>query len=104
MMQNIKLNLKNSNIQEKEIMSYAEDVAKIHEELHKESKDETQFLGWLNLPTNQDKKELEKIKKVKKKIQADSDILVVIGIGGSYLGARAIIESLKNTFYNRINR
>lgn len=58
------------------------------------------FAGWLNLPEKYDKKEFEKIKKAAKKIQSDSDVLIVIGIGGSYLGARAVIESLTNTFYN----
>ena len=58
------------------------------------------FVGWLNLPEKYDKKEFEKIKKAAKKIQSDSDVLIVIGIGGSYLGARAVIESLTNTFYN----
>ena len=100
MMQNIKLDLKQSKILEKNIMKYADEVAKIHEELHKNSEDETAFLGWLNLPNNYDKKEIEKIMKVAKKIQNDSEILVVIGIGGSYLGARAVIESLSHTFHN----
>lgn len=58
------------------------------------------FAGWLNLPEKYDKKEFEKIKKAAKKIQSDSDVLIVIGIGGSYLGARAVIESLTSTFYN----
>ena len=58
------------------------------------------FAGWLNLPEKYDKKEFEKIEKAAKKIQSDSDVLIVIGIGGSYLGARAVIESLTNTFYN----
>ena len=58
------------------------------------------FRGFLNLPKDYDKAEFERIKKAAKKIQSDSDILVVIGIGGSYLGARAAIDFLNNTFYN----
>ena len=58
------------------------------------------FLGWLNLPVDYDKDEFERIKKAAKKIQSDSDVLVVIGIGGSYLGARAAIEFLHHSFYN----
>jgi len=58
------------------------------------------FLGWLDLPVNYDKAEFERIKKAAAKIQADSEILVVVGIGGSYLGARAAIEMLTDTFYN----
>ena len=99
-MQNVKLDLKHSKILEKDIMQYANEVAEIHEDLHKKANDKKEFLGWLELPTNYDKKEVEKIKKAAKKIQNDSEILVVIGIGGSYLGARAVIEALTHTFYN----
>ena len=60
------------------------------------------FAGWLNLPEKYDKKEFEKIKKAAKKIQSDSDVLIVIGIGGSYLGARAVIEALTSSFYNML--
>jgi glucose-6-phosphate isomerase len=56
--------------------------------------------GWIELPTNYDKEEFERIKKSAKKIAETSDILVVIGIGGSYLGARAVIEALTSSFYN----
>ena len=100
MIQNVKLNLKHSGITEKEMMSYADKVAQIHEEIHQKSKDEKEFLGWLELPKKYDKREFEKIKKAAKKIQSDSEVLVVIGIGGSYLGARAVIEALNHTFYN----
>ena len=61
------------------------------------------LFGWLELPSNYDKKEFSRIKKAAKKIKKESDILVVIGIGGSYLGARAVIESLTNTFYNLLS-
>lgn len=62
------------------------------------------FLGWLDLPVNYDKEEFERIKKAAKKIQGDSEILIVIGIGGSYLGARAAIEALRHSFYNVIDK
>lgn len=103
-MQNIKLNLKYSRILEKNIMEYADKVSNIHDELHEKSNSKKEFLGWLELPTKYDKKEVEKIKKAAKKIQDDSEILVVIGIGGSYLGARAAIEALTNTFYNYLSK
>jgi glucose-6-phosphate isomerase len=61
------------------------------------------FLGWLDLPANYDKEEFEKIKKCAKKIRSDSDILIVIGIGGSYLGARAAIEFLGSELYNDLS-
>ena len=99
-MENIKLELKNARTFEKNIMKYANKVEEIHNELHEKAKDEKEFCGWIDLPSNYDKKEFEKIKKSAKKIQSDSDVLLVIGIGGSYLGARAVIESLTNTFYN----
>lgn len=103
-MVNIKLDLKHTKVLEKNIMEYADTVKNIHDEIHEKSSNKKEFLGWLDLPTNYDVKEFEKIKKVAKKIQQDSDILLVIGIGGSYLGARAVIESLTNTFYNLLNK
>ena len=62
------------------------------------------FLGWLNLPTDYDKEEFARIKAAAKKIQNNSDVLIVIGIGGSYLGARAAIEFLKSPFYNNMKK
>ena len=62
------------------------------------------FLGWINLPTDYDKDEFERIKKAAEKIKSDSDVLVVVGIGGSYLGARAAIELLSHTFYNKLSK
>lgn len=58
------------------------------------------FLGWIDLPVNYDKKEFQEIKAAAEKIQNDSDVLLVVGIGGSYLGARAAIEFLSHSFYN----
>ena len=61
------------------------------------------FLGWVDLPANYDKEEFARIKKASEKINANSEILVVIGIGGSYLGARAAIDFLSHTFYNNLD-
>jgi glucose-6-phosphate isomerase len=58
------------------------------------------FLGWIDLPSDYDKEEFHRIKKAANKIQSDSDVLLVVGIGGSYLGARAAIEFLSHSFYN----
>ena len=99
-MANIKLDFDYTGIDKKIITKYAKKVEEIHNKLNEEKEDEGAFLGWMNLPSNFDKKELDKIKKCAKKIRKDSEILVVIGIGGSYLGARAVIETLNNTFYN----
>ncbi|WP_304177851.1 glucose-6-phosphate isomerase [Leptotrichia trevisanii] len=60
------------------------------------------FLGWVDLPENYDKDEFARIKKAAEKIKSDSDVLVVIGIGGSYLGAKAAIEFLSHSFYNNL--
>ena len=101
-MNGIKLDLKKSGISQKTIMEYKEEVENIHKDLHNRSSDEKDFVGWLELPTNYDKKEFERIKKAAQKIKKESDILLVIGIGGSYLGARAVIEALTSTFYNML--
>ena len=101
-MANISLNLKNSGITQKTILTYKEQVENIHKDLHRRANDEKDFVGWLELPTNYDKEEFARIKKAAKKIKKESDILVVIGIGGSYLGARAVIEALTSSFYNML--
>lgn len=62
------------------------------------------FLGWIDLPVNYDKEEFARIKKAAEKIQGDSEVLLVIGIGGSYLGARAAIEFLRHSFYNMVDK
>ena len=62
------------------------------------------FLGWIDLPVDYDKEEFDRIKKAAKKIQEDSEVLLVIGIGGSYLGARAAIEFLRHGFYNNVSK
>ena len=101
-MVDISLNLKNTGITQKSILEYKEQVENIHKDLHRRANDKNDFVGWLDLPTNYDKKEFARIKKAAKKIKKESDVLVVIGIGGSYLGARAVIESLTSTFYNML--
>lgn len=62
------------------------------------------FLGWIDLPVNYDKEEFARIKKAASQIQSDSEVLIVIGIGGSYLGARAAIEFLRHSFYNVVDK
>ena len=103
-MSNIKINLENTGIAEKNILEYKEQVENIHKELNKRANDEKDFVGWLELPTNYDKEEFERIKKSAEKINKESDILVVIGIGGSYLGARAVIEALTSSFISEEQR
>jgi glucose-6-phosphate isomerase len=62
------------------------------------------FLGWIDLPVNYDKEEFNRIQAAAKKIQQDTEVLLVIGIGGSYLGARAAIEFLRHSFYNSVSK
>jgi glucose-6-phosphate isomerase len=71
-----------------------------HEQLHNKTGAGSDFLGWIDLPVNYDREEFARIQQAARQIQTDSDALVVIGIGGSYLGARAAIEMLTHSFYN----
>ena len=75
-----------------------------HQMLHEKTGLGNDFLGWVDLPENYDKEEFARIKKAAEKIQSDSDVLVVIGIGGSYLGARAAIECLGHSFRNNLTK
>ena len=99
----IKLNYQNSGIEDEEILKYEGKIVKIQSDLDRKSTDMKEFVGWMELPTNYDKEEFERIKLAAKKIRNDSDVLVVIGIGGSYLGARAVIDSITHTFYNSLD-
>ncbi|MCR8632502.1 glucose-6-phosphate isomerase [Paenibacillus radicis (ex Xue et al. 2023)] len=89
-----------SFIQQHEVDYLAEPVRMAHEQLHNQTGAGSDYLGWVDLPVNYDKEEFARIQKAAKQIQSDSDALVVIGIGGSYLGARAAIEMLTHSFYN----
>ena len=96
----IKIDFEKMGIDKKEIMKNKEKVENIHKDLHARASRMDDFVGWLDLPTNYDKKEFKRILSAAKRINKDSDILLVIGIGGSYLGARAVIEALSSSFYN----
>lgn len=96
----IKIDIEKTGIDKKEIMKYKEQVENIHKDLHRRSDAQDDFVGWLELPSNYDKKEFKRIQTAAKRINKDSDILLVIGIGGSYLGARAVIEAINSSFYN----
>lgn len=87
-------------ISEQEIKDMEEKVCKAHKVLTEKTGEGNDFLGWIDLPYNYDKEEFDRIKKSAEKIKNDSDVLIVIGIGGSYLGAKAAIDMLSNHFYN----
>ena len=97
-----KLNSKyvSSFVSDEEILSYQEKITKAHNDLHNKTGAGNDFLGWIDLPVDYDKDEFQRIKKAADKIKSDSDVLVVIGIGGSYLGARAAIEFVRGQNYN----
>ncbi len=89
-----------SFITDEEILSYQEKITKAHEALHGKTGAGSDFTGWVDLPVDYDKEEFARIKDAAEKIKKNSEILIVIGIGGSYLGARAVIEFIKGQCYN----
>ncbi|MBQ9298859.1 MAG: glucose-6-phosphate isomerase [Clostridia bacterium] len=97
-MSNIKVFLENTGIKNEEIVEFSPKVEQIHNQMNEIADSPDEFLGWLNLPENYDRAEVIRIKKAAERIKENSDILIVIGIGGSYLGARAVIESLTSSF------
>jgi len=93
-----------SFVEEKEISALLPALKEAHEKIVNKTGAGSDFLGWYTLPDDYDKEEFERIKKAAKKIQDTSEVLVVIGIGGSYLGARAAIEYIKSPNYNLLNK
>jgi len=79
-------------------------VEAAHNQLHQKTGAGNDYLGWIDLPVDYDRDEFTRIQKAANKIKSDSDILLVIGIGGSYLGARAAIEMLNHSFYNVLSK
>lgn len=91
-------------INQNEYKAIAPQVKLAHEMLHSGKGLGNDFIGWVNLPTDYDKEEFARIKKAANKIKSDTDVFIVIGIGGSYLGARAAIEFLKSNNYNAMKK
>src|SRR6478736_1841188 len=89
---------------EHEITYLRDEVKVAHHSIHEQTGAGSDFLGWVDLPSNYDKEEFSRIQKSAEKIKSDSDVLLVIGIGGSYLGARAAIEMLQHSFYNTLSK
>ena len=87
-----------------ELDNLKEQIKVVHDALHNKTGAGNDFLGWVDLPVNYDKDEFARIKKAAEKIRRDSDVLVVIGIGGSYLGAKAAIDFLNGPFYNNLEK
>ena len=89
-------------VTDEEIMSFQEKITASHKALHEGTGEGSDFTGWVDLPVNYDKEEFERIKLAAEKIKKNSEVLIVIGIGGSYLGARAVIEFVKGQNYNAL--
>ena len=101
-MQGLKLDFKGLNtfVNEFELKNFENIVFNAHEMLNNKTGLGNDMLGWVDLPTNRDEKEIEKIKECAKKIQKQADVFIVVGIGGSYLGAKAVIDLFDSSFSN----
>ena len=102
----VTLNYKNalSFVSEEALNQNKENVLKAYKTLVNKTGEGNDFLGWIEYPKNYDKEEFARIKRAAEKIRSNSEVLVVIGIGGSYLGAKAVIEALKPYFSKNLNK
>ena len=91
-------------VRDHELQAMQAQVTAAHETLHAGNGLGNDFLGWLTLPTDYDKQEFSRIQAAAERIKKDTDVFIVIGIGGSYLGARAVIEFLKSPLYNNLKK
>ena len=93
-----------SFVDKNELESIKKEISAAHKSLIEKSGKGNDFLGWIDLPTAYDKEEFERIKIAAEKIKKSCDVFIVIGIGGSYLGARAVVEFLKSPIYNNLKK
>ena len=93
-----------SFVTDEEIFSFQDKITAAHAALHNKTGVGNDFTGWVDLPVDYDKEEFDRIKAAAEKINKNSDVLIVIGIGGSYLGARAVIEFVKSQNYNDLRK
>lgn len=103
-MDNITFNYSNSLVKGHEIKYIESQIEIAHNLLHSKAGPGAEFTGWLDYPTKYNKEEFNKIKKVGNEIRKNSDVFLVIGIGGSYLGARACIEALNHSYFNNLSK
>jgi glucose-6-phosphate isomerase len=101
---NITLDYSNALIKETELDYIRGQVSAAHKMLHDKTGPGNDFLGWVNYPVSYDKEEFARIKEAAERVKKNSDVFIVIGIGGSYLGARAAIEALSHSFYNMLSK
>ena len=100
----ITFSVKGDAVTKQDFAAMAEEVKACHTALHEKTGKGNDFVGWVDWPVDYDKEEFARIKKAAEKIKSDSDVLLVIGIGGSYLGARAAIDFLNHPFYNNLTK
>lgn len=103
-MKKLKFDYSNSTVEDHEMVYMAEYIKSAHEMLHKKTGAGNDFLGWVNYPSDYDKDEFGRILKAAQRIRDFSEVLLVIGIGGSYLGARAAVELLGHSFHNLLSK
>ena len=104
-MEKIKLDYSNVlEVTEEQMLSYQEKVNDCHDMLHRGGGKGSEYLGWIDLPHNYNKDEFKRVKETADQIKKDSEVFIVIGIGGSYLGAKAGIEMLNHNFHNELER
>ena len=100
----LNLNYAGDYASKENLLAMQEEVNAAHKMLHEGTGKGSDFLGWIDLPVNYDKNEFAEIKKSAEEIKKNSEVLIVLGIGGSYLGARAVIEFIKSNNYNLIKK
>lgn len=100
----IKFTVQGEAVQKTEIFALSAEVRRCHEALHNKTGRGNDFVGWVDLPENYIKEEFAKIKKAASKIRKDSSVLIVIGIGGSYLGTRTALDFIKSPYYNQLKK
>ncbi|MEW9121853.1 MAG: glucose-6-phosphate isomerase [Thermotaleaceae bacterium] len=103
-MEKIMLDYRKANIHEHEWIHLEQMILQSHQMIHDKTGSGSDYLGWVDYPNTYDKDEFERVQGAAKRIQNNSEVLIVIGIGGSYLGARAAIELLGHSFHNLISR
>ena len=100
----ISFSLQGDFIKMDEVFALQAEVERCHKALHEKIGKGNDFVGWVDLPENYDKEEFDRIKKAAEKIKANSEVLIVIGIGGSYLGTRTALDFIKTPYYNELKK
>ena len=100
----ISFSLQGDFINMDEVYALQADVERCHKDLHEKTGKGNDFVGWVDLPENYDKEEFDRIKAAAEKIKANSEVLIVIGIGGSYLGTRTALDFIKTPYYNELKK